>query len=218
MALTGFLWVGDSITEGFGDNLPVSCYGLPTRFQYDAVIQNPVIHQHYNLGCSGSMVPQYIDIAKQWIEATPGVITAVVCSVWSPNIPQGQEFSWAFDPVNLNAMFDAVVAFEAYCLENSMVFMPVFLAGSPLGQNEVTRVQLQAHLDRCIARWPWLIDFNAPIQNPAYTDGPWILLPDYSTDATHPNNAGYSKQYADRASYFIPAYNQAIAYYGFAAE
>lgn len=211
----GFLWVGDSITEGFSDNMPVSCYGLPTRFQYDAILVNPVIHQHYNLGCSGSRVNQYIDIAKQWIEATPEVVSVVVCSIWSPNIPQGEAFEWAFSQVNLDDMYSELLAFESYCLNKSILFMPVFLAGSPLGQNEVTRVTLQGHIDRCVARWPWLIDFNAPIQNPAYTDGPWMLLPDYSTDATHPNTAGYNKQYADRASYFIPAYNQAIAAYGF---
>lgn len=209
------LWVGDSITEGFSDNMPVSCYGLPGRFQRDAMQAATVIRQHLNLGCSGSLVGQYIDIAKQWISATPDSITVCVVSVWSPNIPSGEGFSWAYDAANLSDMRDELQAFEPWLLERSKVFVPAFIAGSPLGQDDGTQVRLQAHREACAELWPWMLDFNDAIQDPAKPLGPWMLMPTYCGDATHPNADGYDKMYADHSASFESKVDLAIAAYGF---
>ena len=214
---TCFGWVGDSITEGYGDGATISCRGVPGRLlQLEAGITSTVTTIHRNLGASGRLVWEYIDIAKGIIAADPTMYTAIMCSIWSPNLPTGLEAPavWPTEPENLAAMLAAVVDFEAWLLARSIVFIPTFMAGSPFNANSTTRIRLQAYLDSCIARWPWLLNLNAPIQDPAITDGPSIGSA-FRSDVTHPDTTGYIAQ-VDYIRPLIPAsLAAAVADYGF---
>ncbi len=217
MSRNNYAWVGDSITEGYGDNITISCNGIPGRLLGTVFNTTaPVLEQHLNLGASGMLVTEYIDIAKGVIGADPTFYTAVFCSVWSPNLLTGQEVPavWPTEPEVLNTMLQALYSFEEWLLERSIIFMPVFLAGSPFNANAFTRQRLQAHVDFCANRWPHFLNINTPIQDPAITDGPYIGSA-FRTDVTHPSSAGYSAQ-ADYVRPLIPgAIATAIAFYGF---
>jgi hypothetical protein len=209
-------WVGDSTTEGYGDGATISFRGVPGRLlKLEAATTNTVTILHHNLGASGMMVPHYISIAKGIIDADPRMYTAILCSIWSPNIPNGATPGiWPTDPVNTAAMLAALIDFEAWLLERSIVFIPTFMAGSPFNMNAVTRPRLQTYLNSCIARWPWLLNLNTPVQDPAFTDGPSIAAA-YRDDATHVNSTGLALQ----ATYVRPllpaALATAVAHYGF---
>lgn len=215
-----FGWVGDSIAEGYGDYITISCMGISARFNRTElnIVGNPT-QVHYNMGASGRLVNQYIDIAKSIIDADPSRFSAIITSVWSPNIPPGalSVGDWSTDPVNLAEMISYLEDFEQWLLDRSIVFMPVFLCGSYSGFNTANRIALQGHLDNCKSKWPWLLNFNEPIQDPAYTDGPRIG-PDYGHDGIHPHEIGYDAQYDWGASRLIPAFNQACTTYGFVDE
>lgn len=212
-----FGWTGDSITEGYGDNQTISCRGVSFRFtanQLNTVGAPSMIH--YNMGVSGRLVHQYLDVAKSIIDSDPTRFTAILTSVWSPNKPAEAPLAgnWSTDPVNLAAMISALKNFETWLLDRSIVFMPTFMAGSWSTFTTNNRIALQGHLDNCIAKWPWLLNFNEPIQDPAYTDGPRIG-PNYGTDGIHPDVRGYDAQYDWGASRLIPTFNQACTAYGF---
>ncbi len=222
MSRTIFGWVGDSITEGYGDSIPVSCNGIPGRLLRTALDHaGTVTTIHINMGASGMMVPQYIDIAKGLIGADPTRYTAIFCSIWSPNKPAGQpDGDWPTRAENTLAMREALIAFEAWLLERNIVFLPTFMFGSPFEMGAATgtnprRVLLQQHLDACLALWPWLLNLNTPVQNPAVTDGPYGLAPTYCDDATHPNSLGYTTMTNYIAPLIDAAFAAAVAAYGF---
>lgn len=213
-------WIGDSITEGYGDGVTISCMGVPGRMLRAAIDKaTAVTAVHVNMGASGRMVPQYIDIAKGIIEADPTRFTAVLVSIWSPNIPADVEpGEWPTQPANMELMLSALIAFEQWLLERSIVFMPTFMAGSPFNMNDVRCARLQTFLDACTQRWPWLLNLNTPVQNPEVTSGPYMLTGVYCSDATHPNSAGYDAMFGWVSTRLDAAFNQACAAYGFVEE
>lgn len=211
-----FLWTGDSLTEGYGDSLTISCQGIPGRFLMASIntAGTPTM-MHVNAGVSGRLVPQYIDVAKSVIEADPTKYSAVVVSIWSPNIPQGEQPGWwPTQPENLAAMVAALTAFEAWLLERSIVFIPAFVAGSPFEMGSVRRAALQEHIDACSVKWPWLLNLNTPVQDPAIIDGPYIVST-YCDDSTHVNSTGLDLQYSYASTRLMPAFQQAVEFYGF---
>lgn len=212
-----FGWTGDSISEGYGDYLTISCMGVSFRFTANQLsISGSPTMIHYNMGASGRRVDQYLDIAKSIIAADPTRFSAIITSVWSPNKPTSAAVAgaWSTDPVNLAAMISSLESFETFCLDRNIVFLPAFLCGTYSTFTTQHRIALQGHLDNCISKWPWLLNFNEPIQDPAYTDGPRIG-PDFGTDGIHPDSRGYQAQYNWGVSRVIPAFNQACTAYGF---
>jgi hypothetical protein len=213
---TVYGWVGDSGTEGFRDGTDVSCNGVPGRLlRLEIEAPGPLSTIHLNHGASGMMVPQYIAIAKGIIGADPRVYTAIMCSIWSPNGPAGEPAEWAARPENLAAMLVALQDFEAWLLARSKVFIPVFMMGSAFDLGVDQRVRMQGHIDACTALWPWLLNLNTPIQDPAYTDGPRMLIPTYCEDGTHQNQAGFTAQAAYVRPLIPAALAAAATHYGF---
>lgn len=212
-----FGWVGDSLTEGYGDGVVISCNGVSGRFlRFSIGVQGEVSTIHVNMGVSGRLVHQYIDVAKSIIDADPTRYSAILTSIWSPNIPAGEVAGyWPTRPENLNSMITALESFEQFLLDRSIVFMPTFMGGSPYATTYDTQVALQEHVDFCTNKWPWLLNFNTPIQSPIVSAGPYIDTSRYCDDATHPNIAGYDAQYAWGSSRLMPAFEQACTAYGF---
>lgn len=211
----GFDLVGDSISEGYDDNITVSCYGLFGRFQryMMTVVGTPTI-SYRNLGVSGRRVNQYIDVAKSIIEADPSRTSAVFVSIWSPNKPTEQPAgTWPTAPENLANMVTWLQDFEAWCIARRIVFIPVFLAGVYSALSTANRVALQGHLDNCKTLWPFLVNFNEGLQDPAYTDGP-RMASTWTNDGIHPNQNGYTRQYSTSIGKPLAAYNAAKAFYG----
>lgn len=215
-----FGWNGDSICEGYSDYITISCMGISFRFtaaQLNTIGAPSMIH--YNMGVSGRLVQQYIDVAKSIIEADPTRFSAMIVSIWSPNKPPEAPVAGAYStsPEVLAGMIASLEAYEAWLLERSIVFMPAFFCGSYSTFTTAHRVALQGHLDNCISKWPWLLNFNTPIQDPAYTDGPRYLsgTSGFGTDGIHPNERGYQAQYDWAAPRLMPAFAQACAAYGF---
>lgn len=212
-----FGWTGDSIAEGYGDNITISCMGVSARFnraQLNTVGAPTMIH--YNMGASGRLVPQYLDVAKSIIAADPRRFSAIVTSVWSPNKTAEAPLAGAYstDPTVLAEMHSALDAFEAWLLERNIVFMPAFFCGTYSTFTTANRIALQGHVDSCAAKWPHFLNLNTPIQDPAYTDGPRIGSA-FGTDGIHPDERGYQAQYDYVAPLFLPAFYQGCAHYGF---
>lgn len=212
-----FGWVGDSIAEGYGDSITISCMGVSARFnraQLNTVGAPSMIH--YNMGVPGRRVPQYLDVAKSIIEADHTRFSAIITSVWSPNKTAEAPLAGAYStsPEVLADMIEKLESFESWVLDRSIVFMPAFFCGSWSTFTTANRVALQGYVNNCATKWPWMLNLNTPIQDPAYTDGPRIG-PDYGSDGIHPNENGYQAQYNYVAPLLIPAFEQACAAYGF---
>ena len=186
-----YLFVGDSITEGYDDNgISVSCLGVPGRLLKDVLYNNISQNNYINFGQSGALVSDYCDRAEGYISADPSNISVVVASVYSPNVPSGQHASWAWDAQNLSAMRQRIIAFKNFCNSLGVLFIPVFWCASPFDLGTTTGpAALQAHIDALLIDFPYLIKAYEVIQDQSVTSGPYSSTV-YCVDVTHPAGGG----------------------------
>ena len=178
------LWIGDSITEGYGDGMAVSAYGFVGRLQVKQwSLLSGAQEQHLNLGSSGKMVDEYLRIGRGFISADPTGITAAFVSIWSPNVPGG-DGSWAYDGANLAAMRIRLEAFAAWCVAQSVLFVPIFIENPPYDAAAWRRSAIAAHIAACAATWPFLLNLQPATQDPEILDGPQMK---YVYDVLHPS-------------------------------
>lgn len=194
MKIPGIIYVGDSLTEGYGDSPgdgifeTVSCYGIPGRRRFRYMTTGAPVGNHINLGCSGFMVRQYLERLYGYVRADPDAISVAVVSCWTPNKPPAEPASYSTRSDVLADNLAALIEAEAFCLANSIVFIPCFVFASPfdlLGR----QADLKAGVDAVKARFPQTIDLAPIVQDPTITDGPYAN-PLWSADSTHANGVG----------------------------
>lgn len=191
MSWKTYLFVGDSITEGFGDNgISVSCFGVPGRLLKDVLYSVIDQNNYINFGQSGALLSAYCNRAKGYILSDPSNISVVVASVFSPNVPQGQHVSWSWNSANLLSMRQSIIEFKEFCNNLNILFIPVFWCASPFDLGTTTGpAALQAHVDALLIEFPYLIKAYEVIQDASVVTGPYSSVT-YCIDVTHPAGGG----------------------------
>jgi lysophospholipase L1-like esterase len=185
--------VGDSITQGVGDNTQGNSLGswVPKSEALRLASGLPVNFLNYGQGACPSV--SYLAYGKQAV--TDHKPAAAIYSVWTPNdsIP---------DATNTVTAFNRAMAFANHCYDNNTLPIFAFLApndGYILAADNFRK----ALITRCKATGIDVIDMT-----PAVGDGasPERFIPAMKNDNTHPNAAGY----AAMATINIAKFNEII--------
>ena len=211
--------VGDSITEGYNDNvIGVAVGGYPARLR-DSIGKNSDTWEFFNFGQSGLTPEQYIATWTDWAKTTPNQATAMLYSIYSPN--------GFFDGNGIVLGTSRVTALQNLCIQAESLartygrlFIPIFITGtntnlvtapaSAATQNNTNYVNdlLVWAQNRYVSR---LLDLHSAIQDPTNNIGP-SMAANYTIDGTHPNGSGYDALGALAVTAFPIAYAAALAH------
>lgn len=209
-------WFGDSITSGYNDHAGRSALtnkGVAWRSCIDQFNTGvPFDRVPYNVGCSGLTVAQYCKRAMAFARHGSVKIEAINVSIWSPNVPSNAS------PAAFAANLAALLALEAECISQGVLFKPFFIYPSPYSQ---TPVRLQAIWDNTQAlkaRWPHQRDLfvGTPWQDPAVTTTYKFADGVATGDGTHPTTLCYADLAAQEAILGPTSHEVAKGFYGFA--
>ena len=212
-------WIGDSITAGYSDHASRSALtnkGVAWRIcvdQFNAGV--PFDRVPYNLGCSGFTVPQYCKRAVGLIRHGGAKIAALNISIWSPNRPAGKPVSYHTTPEAFAENLAALLAVEAECIAQGVLFKPFFIYPSPF---EVNYQALWDNTQALKARWPHLRDLfvGTAWQDPSVTTTYKMADGAAIGDATHPTTLCYAALAAQEAILGPTSHEVAKGFYGFA--
>lgn len=219
-------FVGDSITQGYGDwDQIVNMDGVPGKLLRAFGVGSDARYSIVNFGQSGFTPEQYLARWKGLARADPAGATAMAYSIFSPNGFAGESNqSWErVDEMKANCL-----AAEAACAELGRKFIPVFITGTNMfflnpcldqrppvswcrDETDKTKALLDWAKDRYGSR---LLDLHQAITDPS-TIGPSMLgglsdQPIYTIDHTHPSTSGYSALGVEAVSKFEAVVNQAL--------
>ena len=218
-------WVGDSITQGYGDHdQTVNVDGVPGRVIRALGSGTNASYTLINFGQSGFTPEQYLARWKGLARADLLGATAMIYSIYSPN-------GFA-DGVNTNrdrirAMEDACLAAEQAAHDLGRIFIPAFITGTNMNllnpyldgtkawAGDQTGL-VKELLDWAKARYGnQLMDLHEVIADkttlgPAMQDG-LTGSPSYTNDETHPNTLGYDTLGAKAISLLPTVYTNARA-------
>lgn len=201
-------FVGDSITQGYGDQDHfVSMDGVPGRLLRALGSGANAAFSIVNFGQSGFTPEQYLARWKGLARADPEGATAMAYSIFSPNGFAALDFqTWE----RVDEMKATCIAAEQAAEELGREFIPVFITGTnmfflnPCMDHEPYIAWCQDRTDKIQALLDWakerygsrLLDLHEVITDPL-TIGPSMLggladQPIYTHDHTHPNTSGYN--------------------------
>ena len=210
-------FVGDSITQGYGDGeQTLGIDGVPGRLLRQFGVGDDAAYNIVNFGQSGFTPEQYLARWKGLARADTSGGTAMVYSIYSPNGFAGGDFSHQ-NPARIEAMKANCLAAEKAAHDYGRIFIPSFITGTNVflagkGDNDLTWM-VKDLLDWAKARYGnQLLDLHSAVQpsGPDATVGP-SMDSKYTFDGTHPNAAGYSALGAKAFEIFPSVYEAARA-------
>lgn len=207
-------FVGDSITQGYGDGeQTIGIDGVPGRLLRALGVGSNASYNIVNFGQSGFTPEQYLARWKGLARADSSGGTAMVYSIYSPNGFAGGDFSQQ-NSARIEAMKANCLAAEKAAHDNGRIFIPAFITGTNIflagkGNNDLTWM-VKDLLTWAKARYGnQLLDLHDAV-NDTSTLGP-SMQTQYTNDATHPNALGYNALGAKAVSIFSTVYNNARA-------
>ncbi len=218
-------WVGDSITQGYGDHDQiVNVDGVPGRVIRALGSGTNASYTLINFGQSGFTPEQYLARWKGLARADLLGATAMIYSIYSPN---GFADGVHTNTDRIRAMEDACVAAEHAAHDLGRIFIPAFITGTNMNllnpSLDGTKVWVgdQTWLVKELLDWAkarygnQLLDLHEVIADkatlgPAMQDG-FTGSPSYTNDETHPNTLGYDTLGAKAISRLPTVYNNARA-------
>jgi len=218
-------FVGDSITQGYGDHGQyVSVDGVPGRMIRALGSGANAQYTFINFGQSGFTPEQYLARWKGLAYADLTGATAMVYSIYSPNgfADGGPHTNMA----RILEMEQNCIAAEKAAHDLGRIFIPSFITGTNMNllnpnaardnwSQDATGL-VKTLLDWAKTRYGnQLLDIHDVIQDsktvgPAMQDG-MTGTPSYTTDETHPNTLGYDTLGARAVALFPTVYANARA-------
>lgn len=216
-------FVGDSITQGYGDHdQTVNVDGMPGRVLRALGSGNHASYSIANFGQSGAMPEDYLKRWKGLARADINGASAMVYSIYSPN---GFADGVHVTQERIDAMKTNTLAAEQAATDLGRLFIPAFITGTnmnllnPCPDGRRSWCQDNTGLVRDLLDWAKqrygnrLLDLHGVIADqttvgPAMQDG-WTGTPSYTTDETHPNTLGYDTLGANAVSSLPTAYRNA---------
>ena len=215
-------WIGDSVTAGYNDHASRSGLtnkGVAFRSCVDQFNAGATFDRiSYNLGCSGFTVPQYCKRAMGIVRHGGAKIAAINVSIWSPNVPAGQTSPYQATAPAFAANLAALLALEAECIAQGVLFKPFFIYPSPFALSTASFQAIWDNTQALKARWPHQRDLfvGTPWQDPAVTTTYKMADGAAIGDATHPTTLCYAALAAQEAILGPTSHEVAKAFYGFA--
>ena len=210
-------FVGDSITQGYGDGeQTVGIDGVTGRMLRKLGVGTNASYNIVNFGQSGFTPEQYLARWKGLARADTSGATAMVYSIYSPNGFAGGDFSHQ-NSARIEAMKANCLAAERAAHDYGRIFIPSFITGTNVflageGDKDLTWM-VKDLLDWAKARYGnQLLDLHSAVQ-PTGADatiGP-SMGDAYNNDDTHPNAVGYDALGARAVAIFPAVYAAARA-------
>jgi len=210
-------FVGDSITQGYGDGeQTLGIDGVTGRMLRKLGVGNNASYSIVNFGQSGFTPEQYLARWKGLARSDTSGATALVYSIYSPNGFAGGDFSHQ-NPARMEELKANCLAAEKAAHDYGRIFIPSFITGTNVflagkGDNDLTGM-VKDLLDWAKARYgAQLLDLHSAVQ-PTGADatiGP-SMASIYTSDGTHPNRDGYDALGAKAVEIFDAVYAAARA-------
>lgn len=210
-------FVGDSITQGYGDGeQTLGIDGVPGRLLRHFGVGGDAAYNIVNFGQSGFKPEQYLARWKGLARADTSGGTALVYSIYSPNGFAGGDFTHQ-NMERIEEMKENCLAAEKAAHDYGRIFIPSFITGTNVflagtGDRDLTWMTKNL-LDWAKARYGnQLLDLHSAVQ-PSGADatvGP-SMDEKYTIDGTHPSAAGYSALGAKAVEIFPSVYEAARA-------
>lgn len=215
-------FVGDSITQGYGDGeQTVGIDGMPGRLLRALGLGSNASFSIVNFGQSGFTPEKYLARWKGLARADANGATAMVYSIYSPNgFADGVNSTQA----RIDAMKQNTLVAEQAAKNSGRIFIPAFITGTNMNllnpcPNTPTWCHDNTGLVKNLLDWAkqrygnQLLDLHDAIADkttvgPAMQDG-WTGNPKYTNDETHPNALGYDTLGTKAVTIFSTIYNNA---------
>lgn len=206
-------FVGDSITQGYGDGeQTVGIDGMTGRLLRSVGVGTSASYSIVNFGQSGFSPEEYLARWKGLAKADVNGATAMAYSIYSPN-----GFAGGTPTAPANISQNRIEAMKANCLaaetaahELGRIFIPMFVTGTNMNLSSEGRLLVKGLLDWAKLRYgDQLLDLHDAVQ----TSG--VIAPEmadaYHHDGTHPNASGYTALGARAVAIFPTVYAAARA-------
>jgi len=199
-------FVGDSITQGYGDGQYFlgSMDGIAGRMLRAMGVGSNASYSVVNFGRSGFTPEEYLARWKGLARADTSGATAMVFSIYSPN-----GFPYGLTQAGIDKMKQTALAAETTAKNLGRIFIPAFITATNYGSENARLVK--DLLDWAKTRYGnRLLDLHEAVADSASPYG-MEMKTSMTNDLTHPNQAGYDALGAKAVSIFTTVYNNARA-------